>query len=93
VAEPALNDHSTRGAGLQLVSKVRIKGILRRSKAQVAVAGAVSSSAAASASISSAARRYSPAGEVQVDPGRLDRGVPGLGLDRLELHPGLSEAG
>ena len=32
-------------------------------------------------------------GEVQVDPGRLDRGVPGLGLDRFELHPGLAEAG
>jgi hypothetical protein len=32
-------------------------------------------------------------GEVQVDSGRLDRGVSGLGLDRLELHAGLTEPG
>ncbi len=32
-------------------------------------------------------------GQVQVDPGRLDRGVPGLGLDRLQRHPRLPQPG
>ena len=32
-------------------------------------------------------------GQVQVDPGGLDRGVPGLGLHRLECHPGLPQPG
>jgi hypothetical protein len=32
-------------------------------------------------------------GQVQVDPGGLDRGVPGLGLDRLQCHPSLPESG
>ena len=32
-------------------------------------------------------------GQVQVDPGRFDRGVPGLGLDRFQGHPGLTEPG
>jgi hypothetical protein len=32
-------------------------------------------------------------GQVQVDPGGLDRGVPGLGLHRLQRHPGLPESG
>ena len=32
-------------------------------------------------------------GQVQVDPGRLDRGVPGLGLHRLQRHPGLPQPG
>ena len=31
--------------------------------------------------------------QVQIDPGRLDRGVPGLGLDRLQRHPGLPQSG
>ncbi len=32
-------------------------------------------------------------GQVQVDPGRLDRGVPGLGLDRLQSHPRFAQPG
>ena len=32
-------------------------------------------------------------GEVQVDPGRLDRCMAGLSLDRLQRHPGLPEPG
>ena len=32
-------------------------------------------------------------GEVQVDPGRLDRGVTGLGLDGFEFHAGFSQPG
>src|ERR1017187_2611710 len=32
-------------------------------------------------------------GQVQVDPRRLDRDVTGLGLDRLESHPGFSQSG
>ena len=32
-------------------------------------------------------------GQVQIDPGRLDRGVPGLGLHRLQRHPGLPQPG
>ena len=31
--------------------------------------------------------------QVQVDAGRLDRGVPGLGLDRLQRHPGFAQLG
>ena len=31
--------------------------------------------------------------EMQIDPGRLDRHVPGLGLDRLQRHPGLPQPG
>jgi hypothetical protein len=32
-------------------------------------------------------------GQVQVDAGRLDRGVAGLGLHRLQRHPGLPQPG
>ena len=32
-------------------------------------------------------------GQVQVDAGRLDRGVPGLGLHRLQRHPGFPQPG
>ena len=32
-------------------------------------------------------------GQVQVDPGGLDRGVPGLGLHGFECHAGLPEPG
>ena len=31
--------------------------------------------------------------QVQVDPGRLDRRVPGLGLDRLQRHPRFAQPG
>ena len=31
--------------------------------------------------------------QVQVDPGGLDRGVPGLGLHRLQAHPGFAQLG
>src|SRR4051812_41313957 len=34
-----------------------------------------------------------PAVEMQVDPGDLDRDAPGLGLDRFQRHPGLAEPG
>ena len=43
------------------------------------------------ASIASAARRYSPTSQsfakMQIDPGRVDRRVPGLRLQRLKRHP------
>jgi hypothetical protein len=54
-------------------------------------------SANSCASITSAARRYCAAshvvGQVQVDAGRLDRGMPGLGLHRLQRHAGLAQPG
>lgn len=31
--------------------------------------------------------------EMEVDPRGLDRGMPGLGLDRFQGHPGLAEPG
>ena len=32
-------------------------------------------------------------GEMQIDPGRLDRTVTGLGLDRFERHPRFAQSG
>ena len=32
-------------------------------------------------------------GQMQVDPGRLDRQMPSLGLHRLQRHPGLTQPG
>ena len=32
-------------------------------------------------------------GQMQVDTGGFDRAVPGLGLDRLQRHPGLAQPG
>ena len=38
-------------------------------------------------------RREPVTGQVQVDPGGLDRGMPGLGLHRLQRHPSFAEPG
>jgi hypothetical protein len=79
----------------------RSRGSVLARAAAISLAASRSASiwatAAVSASISSAARRYWPASQSlarcsQTRAG-LDRGVPGLGLHRLQRHPGLAQPG